>query len=108
MLQERRHAAAAERNREPILGVLRGVLPQTGTVLEVASGTGQHTAHFAAALPGLRWQPSERDPELLGSITAWTHELANVLPPLQLDVTSEPWPVAVAFDAVFNANMIHI
>ena len=110
MLDERRHAAAAERNREPILGVLRRVLPQTGKVLEVASGTGQHAAYFAAALPDLAWQPSERDPELLGSIAAWTRELGNVAPPLALDVTSDPWPVAAAsgIDAIFNANMIHI
>jgi SAM-dependent methyltransferase len=108
MPDERRHAAAAERNREPILQVLRRVLPEAGLVLEVASGTGQHAAHFAAALPGLSWQPSERDPDLLGSIAAWTRELGNVRPPIALDVSADPWPVAEALDAVFNANMIHI
>jgi SAM-dependent methyltransferase len=108
MTDERRHAAAAERNREPILDVLRRVLPRSGLVLEVASGTGQHTAHFAAALPELQWQPSERDPEMLGSIAAWTRDLGNVRPPILLDVTAESWSVAGALDAVFNANMIHI
>lgn len=108
MQDERRHAAAAERNCEPILGVLRRVLPPAGLLLEVASGTGQHAAHFAAALPELVWQPSERDPELLASIAAWTRGLPNVLPPLALDVTVERWPIAAPLDAIFNANMIHI
>jgi hypothetical protein len=107
MVDERRHAAPAERNREPILNVLRIVLPERGLLLEVASGTGQHVAHFAAALPALTFQPSEFDPNLHASIAAWTHGLANVRPPIGLDVTAEPWPVP-ALVAVFNANMIHI
>jgi len=103
----RRHAPATERNREPILAVLRRVLPARGEVLEVASGTGQHVAHFAAALPDLVWQPSERDATLLDSIAAWSAGAPNVRAPIVLDVGVEPWPVATC-DAVFNANMIHI
>jgi SAM-dependent methyltransferase len=107
MLDERRHAGAAERNREPILNVLREVLPERGVVLEVASGTGQHAAHFAAALPALTWQPSELDHGMHPSIAAWTRGVSNVLPPLALDATTDPWPVP-ALAGVFNANMIHI
>ena len=103
----RSFAAAAERNREPILGVLRDVLPAKGLVLEVASGTGQHVAHFAAALPGLTFQPSDATPEHLDSIAAWCEGLPNVRPPIVLDTTAELWPVPAA-DALFNANMIHI
>jgi SAM-dependent methyltransferase len=107
MVDERRHAGAAERNREPILAVLREVLPDRGLVLEVASGTGQHIAHFAAALPQLTWQPTELDSGMHPSIAAWTRGLPNVLPPLALDATSDPWPVP-PLAAIFNANMIHI
>ncbi|WP_207481131.1 DUF938 domain-containing protein [Arenibaculum pallidiluteum] len=103
----RRHAPATERNRDPILSVLRQVLPASGLVLEVASGTGQHAAFLAAALPGLVWQPSDRDPELRASIAAWSAGLPNLLAPLEIDATRRPWPVARA-DAVFCANMIHI
>jgi len=103
----RRVYPAAERNREPILAVLRRVLPAAGDVLEIASGSGQHVAHFAAALPALRFQPSEREVELHASITAWTEGLQNVRPPLRLDVSRAPWPVGRC-DAIFNANMIHI
>lgn len=106
-MDERRTAPAAERNREPILRVLREVLPARGFVLELASGTGQHAAHFAAALPGLTWQPSELDPQLHSSIAAWTRGLANVRAPIALDATADTWPVP-PLDAVFNANMIHI
>jgi hypothetical protein len=98
---------ATRRNREAILAVLREVLPASGTVLELASGSGQHVAHFAAALPLLRWQPSDRDPELFASIAAWTHDLANVSEPLTLDVISSHWPIARC-EAVMCANMIHI
>ena len=109
MSDARRNAPAVARNRQPILDVLARVLPAAGTVLEVASGTGEHAAFFAAALPGLVWQPSERDPMALESIAAWTQTppLANVRPPVLLDVTHGVWPVDVV-DAIFNANMMHI
>ena len=101
-------APAAERNQDPILDVLRRALPATGLVLEIASGTGQHVAHFAAALPDLDWQPSEADPAFHDSIRAWTAAaaLTNVHPPIAFDVR-QPWPVAHA-DAVICINMIHI
>src|SRR3954452_7280563 len=103
------HAAATERNRDPILEVLRRVLPPTGLVLEIASGTGQHVAYFARALPALDWQPSDASAPHLESIRAWTAAsgAANIAPPLLLDVEHVPWPVAHA-DAVLSINMIHI
>jgi len=105
----RRHAPAAERNRGPILDVLRRVLPARGTVLEIASGTGQHVSFFATALPALDWQPSERDDADFASIAAWAQHAgtSNVRPPLRLDVTDATWPVG-SVDAIVNANMIHI
>lgn len=110
-MDPRRHAPAAERNREPILGVLRRVLPARGVVLEIASGTGQHVAHFAAALPELEFQPSDRTDQEFASITAWCADAgaSNVRAPIVLDVTSDPWPATIGtVDAIFNANMIHI
>jgi SAM-dependent methyltransferase len=106
---QRLSAPAAERNAAPILDVLRSTLPARGTVLEIASGTGQHAAHFAAALPDLVWQPSDADPRARASIAAWGAYLglANLLAPLDLDVMSEPWPIAAA-DAIVCINMIHI
>ena len=98
---------ATQRNREPILAVLREVLPASGTVLEVASGSGQHVAYFAEALPNLRWQPTDLDDALFPSIAAWAGHLDNVAPPMLLDVTSDDWPLAHC-EAVFCANMIHI
>ena len=85
------------------------MLPAQGTVLEIASGTGQHAVHFAAALPGIDWQPSDPDPGHRESIARWIgHERArNVLPPLDLDVCIRPWPVEHAA-AVVCINMIHI
>jgi SAM-dependent methyltransferase len=104
----RRSAPAADRNKEPILDVLRRALPATGLVCEVASGTGQHVVHFAAGLPRLTWQPTEPDASLRASIAGWIAHtgLANVRPPLRLDV-GEEWPIARA-DAVLCINMIHI
>ena len=104
-----RTAPAAERNKEPILAVLRQVLPKTGLVLEIASGTGQHAVYFAAALSGLTWQPSDPDAESRILIEAWIAKagLQNVLPPLALNVHARPWPLERA-DAVVCINMIHI
>ena len=103
----RLHAPAAERNAAPILDALRTLLPATGTVLEVASGTGQHVATFAAALPALSFVPSDLDTSRFDSIRAWTAELGNVADPVLLDVTQTQWPVDEV-DAVFCANMVHI
>ena len=104
-----RTAPAVTRNRDAILAVLCGVLPTAGEVVEVASGTGEHAVHFAAAFPGLAWRPTDRDPEALASIAAYRAEagLANLRGPLAFDVATDPWPVRHA-DAVLAINMIHI
>jgi hypothetical protein len=107
VLDRRRHAPAAERNRGPIAAVLGRVLPQAGTVLEISSGTGQHVAHFAASFSDLTWQPSEVDEESFPSIVAWTEGLGNVRPPVRIDVTEDTWPVGTVA-VVYNANLIHI
>ena len=100
---------AAERNKGPILDVLARVLPERGVVLEVASGTGQHVIHFAKALSGLTWQPSDPDAELRESIAQRVEEerLANVNLPIDLDVARLPWSLKAA-DAVLCINMIHV
>lgn len=103
----RLHAPAAERNAGPIVEILRTVLPPTGRILELASGTGQHCAALASALPNLTFQPSEPDTSKLSSIRAWTEGLANVQAPIALDVTASSWPVGEV-EAMFCANMIHI
>jgi SAM-dependent methyltransferase len=105
----RLRAPAAQRNRDAILGVLREILPPSGLVLEVASGSGEHAVHFAAALPALTFQPSDPAPDALDSIAAWTREsgLRNILPPLLLDAGAPQWPIGAA-DAVLCINMIHI
>ncbi len=101
-------AEAADRNRHDILAVLRGWLPSAGLVLETASGTGQHALHCATHLPRLRWQPTEVSPEALASIEARRQQDGpdNLLPPLELDVTTPHWPVA-ACHAIVSINMIH-
>lgn len=103
------YAPAVARNREPILAVLRRVLPAKGLVLELASGSGGHAACFAAALPQLLWQPSDPDPRALRSIAALhaASGAANLLPPLALDAEQPTWPIARA-EAVVCINMIHI
>ncbi len=102
-------APAAERNKAAILEVLERFLPETGLVIEIASGTGQHVAHFATALPSLTWQPTDLNAEHLTSISAWLRHsgLGNVRPPFKLDVGANPWPVERT-DAVLCFNMIHI
>jgi cyclopropane fatty-acyl-phospholipid synthase-like methyltransferase len=103
----KRVAPAAERNKLPILEVLREMLPPSGMVLEIASGSGQHVVFFARALPNLTWQPSDVDAEALASITAYRHEagLPNLRRPILLNVADANWPAA---DAVVCINMIHI
>ena len=103
------HSPAAERNRGPLLAELQRLLPPAGMALEIASGTGQHAAHFAAALPGWRWQPSDADAVARASVAAWCQGLPNVLPALPLDVLASPWPgVPPALDLIFCANLLHI
>jgi Protein of unknown function (DUF938) len=105
----RLHSPAAERNQGPILAALQELLPAQGQALEIASGTGQHAAHFALGLPGWQWLPSDAQAESLPSIVAWCEGLANISAPVQLDVTSPAWAgVPPSVDAMFCANMLHI
>ncbi|HEY6894865.1 MAG TPA: DUF938 domain-containing protein [Rhodanobacteraceae bacterium] len=101
-------APACERNRDPILAVLRAHFADRTRVLEIGSGTGQHAVHFAAALPFLIWQTSDVAENLPG-IRAWLDEakLANTPAPIVLDVDGSDWP-STPFDAVFSANTLHI
>ena len=106
---------AAERNKQPIVEQLQLLLPPRGLALEIAAGTGQHAAWFAAAMPGWVWQPTDSDPEALIGISAWCAQSrsTNVRSPLLLDVLAMRWPAAgplftEPFDAVYCANMIHI
>jgi SAM-dependent methyltransferase len=107
MTDARQHAPAAARNRDPILAVLQSFAPAHGSVLEVASGSGEHAAHFAAALPGLVFQPSDPDAARRASIDAWCAGIANVRPALALDAAGADWPTG-PFDLVLCCNMIHI
>ena len=105
----RLRAPAAQRNRDAILAVLRDMLPPSGLVLEVASGSGEHIVHFAETLPALTFQPSDPTADALASIAAWAREsgLDNILPPLMIDASAQEWPIASA-DAILCINMIHI
>jgi SAM-dependent methyltransferase len=109
LAQEALTSAPAERNKQPILEVLERVLPRTGVVLEIASGTGQHVAHFARAKPRLVWQPTDPDVAMHASIRAHVAAVphANVRETLALDVSSTPWPIG-GVDAIVCINMIHI
>jgi SAM-dependent methyltransferase len=101
-------APSCERNREPILAVLRGAFADRRDVLEIGSGTGQHAVHFAAAMPWLSWQCSDVADNLPG-IAAWLDDakLPNTPAPIVLDVGQGPWPTR-RFDALFTANTLHI
>ncbi|GAA4036676.1 DUF938 domain-containing protein [Sphingomonas rosea] len=105
----KRSSPAALRNREPILAVLRDWLPATGTILEIAAGTGEHALHFAEALPDLAWQPTDPDPEARASIAAYREEEGspNFRAPLALDVLAADWPLTHA-DAILAVNLVHI
>ena len=105
----KRHAPATLRNRDAIVDALRSELPDIGTVLEVASGSGEHIVYFAETFPGLDWQPSDYDALGLASIAAWSGEAAraNMRPPVQVDASADIWPVADAA-AILCINMVHI
>ncbi|BAB72343.1 class I SAM-dependent methyltransferase [Anabaena sp. FACHB-709] len=113
----RKYAPATQRNREPILEVLLQVLPASGTILEIASGTGEHAIFFAPRLKPRKWLPSDPNPELRASITAWIAQFPsdNLYPPVELDASQPIWSVerdAILQDApiaaIVNINMIHI
>lgn len=104
------HAPATLRNREPIAAVLAQELPASGTVIEIAAGTGEHAVFFAQAFPALQWQPSDPSPEALASIAAYRDDYAgkNLAAPVLLDAAAPgDWPVAGA-DAIVCINMVHI
>jgi cyclopropane fatty-acyl-phospholipid synthase-like methyltransferase len=99
---------ACENNKEPILQVIKTVFCQPTTVWEIGSGTGQHACYFAKRLPHIEWQPTDRSENIPG-IRLWLEEaqLANLKPPLILDVTDTVW-TCNGIDAVFSANTLHI
>lgn len=105
----KKHAPATARNSEPIAEVLAQELPEKGTVLEIASGTGEHAVFFARRFRSIRWQPTDPDVEALASIKAWAGEsgLSNLLPPMKLDASHQDWPTKRP-DAVVCINMVHI
>ncbi|AFY47943.1 Protein of unknown function (DUF938) [Nostoc sp. PCC 7524] len=113
----RKYAPATQRNREPILEVLLQVLPENGTILEVASGTGEHAVFFAPRLSPRQWLPTDPNPELRASIAAWAEEFPcdHLYPPLELDASQPVWPLEEdtgcnhsPIVAIVNINMIHI
>src|SRR5512143_1403922 len=95
MTDRKQRAPATARNREPIREILARELPERGTVLEIASGSGEHAVHFAAAFPALAWQPSDPSPAARDSIAAWRAEaqLANLRAPIALDAAADGWPI---------------
>jgi Protein of unknown function (DUF938) len=108
----RRYAPATERNREPILAILQQVLPPTGTILEISSGTGEHGVFMVPQLAPRHWLPSDPNPEARASIAAWQQSAPcdNMYPPIDLDASSEGWLVESKepITAIVNINMIHI
>ena len=113
----RKRALATERNREPILQVLLEVLPPTGTILEIASGTGEHAAYFAPRLKPRKWIPSDTDASLRESIVAWIKhsQSENLYQPLDIDASQPVWKAEKEIlssisdiTAIVNINMIHI
>jgi len=105
---EKPYSQACENNKAPILNVIREVFCKPVMVWEIGSGTGQHACHFAANLPHLEWQPTDRSENIPG-IALWREDaqLANLKPPLALDVIDPAWP-CIAIDALFTANTLHI
>jgi Protein of unknown function (DUF938) len=109
MSDDRQYAPATLRNRDFILDILRDVLPMTGVILEIASGSGEHIVHFARNLPSLVFQPSDPAPAARQSVAAWVKAtgVTNVRAPIDLDASQSVWPVASA-DGIICINMVHI
>ncbi len=116
-LDRRRYAPATQRNREPILAILQQVLPPTGTILEISSGTGEHAIFMAPQLAPRAWLPSDPNPDARASIAAWQQAApcANLHPPIDLDASSSEWSVESdesfklePITAIVNINMVHI
>ena len=105
----KRHAPATARNSQPLAEVLARELPASGTVLEIASGSGEHAVFMARRFPALDWQPSDRDAEALASVDAWAAEarLANLRPAIALDAAAPDWLIVSAY-ALLCVNMVHI
>ena len=108
-MTEKLSLASADRNKGPILEVLKRVIPPNARILEIASGTGQHAVFFADNLSGITWQPSDPDEERRASTRAWRDEagLENILDPIDIDVIDSIWNIG-AFDVIYNSNLIHI
>ncbi|MEM9922563.1 MAG: DUF938 domain-containing protein [Cyanobacteria bacterium P01_D01_bin.50] len=113
----RKYAPATQRNREPILKVLLEILPPMGTILEIASGTGEHAAYFAPSLKPRKWIPSDTSISLRESIAAWVKhsKSENLYQPLDIDASQPIWKVEKEIlaeisdiSAIVNINMIHI
>lgn len=107
--------ASADRNRDDILDILRGFVPANGSILEIASGDGQHAAHFAAMFAPRVWQPSEHDPDRIATMRARFAglDLPNLRDPVALDAAADSWPVEADWadppiEMIYNVNMIHI
>ena len=112
-MDHRLNYPAAIRNREAILELLERILPQSGTVLEIASGSGQHITYFAKQMDKLQWQPSDIDSSVFNSILAWTkHQKVEkrVLRPINIDAQLDIWPINKIYDlsAILTINMVHI
>ncbi len=104
----RRHAPATLRNREPVLSILHDILPDSGTVLEIASGSGEHVAYLAPHFPGLEWQPTDIDRDNFASIQSWTDDVGgNIRAPVYLDTRESSWPTDTV-SAIMCMNMLHI
>lgn len=102
-------APSAERNIDAILAELMPRAPSAGSAIEIASGTGQQIARFAATLHGLLWQPSDIDPARLRSITAWNADTPNIAAPLALDISTAGWSDKLApMDLIITVNLLHL
>lgn len=109
---QRMYSPSVARNAEPILKILKEVLPARARVLEIGCGTGEHAVYFAEAMPGLSWLPTDTDAASRASTASWTRfkALTNVLLPLDVDASAATWDVETLapFDAIVSINMVHI